>query len=301
MRFRLEYAAVLTVRAIAGIAPWGLVSATGRAMGLVFYALDRKHRRVTLDNLRRAFPSRGERELRAIARGVFAHFGRLLFDLIKFSTLAPAKMLERVEFDGVERVRQAQAQGRGYFMFSGHFGFWEMHALVHGLRLGPLGMLVRPLNNPHLDAMLSRVRQSTGNAVIDRRGGARRVLRELHSNHGVAILIDQHIHTADAVYVDFFERPAATTSMLAQLTLRTGAAAIPVFTVPLADGRYKMIYEHPVPAPRDDSPEEIAAFTQRCTDVLEMYVRRYPDLWLWMHRRWREPDAQKTEPAVAQS
>jgi KDO2-lipid IV(A) lauroyltransferase len=104
----------------------------------------------------------------------------------------------------------------------------------------------------------------------------------------VAVLIDQHIQSADAVYVDFFNRPAATTSALAALALRTGAPVVPVFALPLAGGRFRMVYEHPVRPPRDDDPDAVREFTQRCTDVLEMYVRRYPDLWLWMHRRWRD-------------
>ncbi len=292
-RYRLEQIAVLGVRRLVQVAPWGIVTGTGRVLGRLFYRLDARHRTVTDENLAQAFPSRSPRERRVVAHGVFEHFGRLLFDLIKFSTLPPSEMSRRVEFEGEERVRQAQAQGHGYFIFSGHFGFWELHALVHGVRLGPLGMIVRPLDNPHLDAMLRAVRESTGNTVIDRRGGMRRVLRELKANHGVAILIDQHIHTADAVYVDFFDRVAATTSSLAVLSLRTGAPAIPVFSVPLGSGRYRMIYERPVEPPRDESPEEIVAFTQRCTDVLEMWVRRYPDLWLWMHRRWRDADLPK--------
>lgn len=104
----------------------------------------------------------------------------------------------------------------------------------------------------------------------------------------MAILIDQHIHGPDAMLVDFFDRPAATTTALAALALRTGAPVIPVFAVPVAPGRYRMIYEHAVEAPAEGSPDPIREFTQRCTDVLEMYVRRYPELWLWMHRRWRE-------------
>ena len=133
-----------------------------------------------------------------------------------------------------------------------------------------------------------RCGRSTGNAVIYRRGAIRRVLRALSENQAVAILIDQHIQTADAVYVDFFNRPAATTSALAALALRTGAPVVPVFALPRPGGRFRMVYEHPVDPPRADDPDAIREFTQRCTDVLEMYVRRYPDLWLWMHRRWRD-------------
>jgi KDO2-lipid IV(A) lauroyltransferase len=88
--------------------------------------------------------------------------------------------------------------------------------------------------------------------------------------------------------VNFFQRPAATTSMLAALALRTGAPVVPVFALPLDGGRYRLTYEHPVAPPDADTPDAVREFTQRCTDVLEMYVRRHPSLWLWMHRRWRD-------------
>jgi KDO2-lipid IV(A) lauroyltransferase len=114
------------------------------------------------------------------------------------------------------------------------------------------------------------------------------MLRELAAGRGIAVLIDQHLHSSDAVYVTFFGPPAATTSALAALALRTGAPVIPVFALPLPDGRYRLVYEPPVDPPRADTPDAVHEFTQRCTDVLEMYVRRHPDLWLWMHRRWRE-------------
>jgi Kdo2-lipid IVA lauroyltransferase/acyltransferase len=142
-----------------------------------------------------------------------------------------------------------------------------------------------------LHDLLESVRRRTGNSVIYRRGAIRRVLRALSHNQAVALLIDQHIQSVDAVYVDFFNRPAATTSALAALAMRTGAPVVPVFALPLPRGRFRMVYEHPVAPPREDEPEAIRAFTQRCTDVLEMYVRRYPDLWLWMHRRWRDVDS----------
>ena len=113
-------------------------------------------------------------------------------------------------------------------------------------------------------------------------------MRTLQAGQGVAVLIDQHIMTRDAIYVDFFERPAATTSAVAALALRTGAPVVPVFALPLQGGRYRMIYEHPVAPPAGEPEDAVHEFTQRCTDVLEMYVRRHPELWLWMHRRWRD-------------
>ncbi|HXW04519.1 MAG TPA: lysophospholipid acyltransferase family protein [Vicinamibacterales bacterium] len=291
-RHRLEYLAVSAVVHASRALPMAAVLGLGTLLGRAFYTFDGPHRRLALRNLRAAFPTRDAHECRAIARGMFAHFGRLLTVLLKFSTMTPAQMLARVEFDGEDRVLHAHAQGRGVLLFTGHFGFWEINALVHALALHPMAVLARPLDNPLLHDLLESVRCRTGNSVIYRRGAIRRVLRALEANQAVAVLIDQHIHTADSVYVDFFNRPAATTSALAALALRTGAPVVPVFALPRPGGRFRMVYEHPVDPPRTDDPDAIRAFTQRCTDVLEMYVRRYPDLWLWMHRRWRDVDGQ---------
>jgi KDO2-lipid IV(A) lauroyltransferase len=195
-----------------------------------------------------------------------------------------------VEFDGEERVRRAYGQGKGVLFITGHFGFWELHAVAHPLRFEPIGVLARTLDNTKLNTLLEIIRQRTGNVVIYRQGSIRKVMRLLSEKHGIAILIDQHISSADAVTVEFFERPAATTSAVAAMALRTGAPVVPVFALPSGRGRYRLIYEHPVEPPSQDSEDAVREFTQRCTDVLEMYVRRHPDLWLWMHRRWRATD-----------
>jgi KDO2-lipid IV(A) lauroyltransferase len=288
LRHRFEYALVAAAGWIIGWLPWSVVHHAGRAVGWLVYACDAAHRRVALENLAHAFPGRSLQDRRRIARGVFRHFGAMLFELFKFSKLSPGEMMERVEFEGADRVRQAHAAGHGAFLLTGHFGCWEIHGLVHALHLAPIGVMARPLDNPYLNGLLERVRQSTGNNVIYRRGGIRRTLRALEAGQAVAILIDQHIHGPDAIPVEFFNRPAQTTTALAALAARTGAPVLPVFGIPLGPGRYRMIYEHAVQPPAGDSPDAIRDFTQRCTDVLEMYVRRYPDLWLWMHRRWRE-------------
>jgi KDO2-lipid IV(A) lauroyltransferase len=298
VRHRMEYLAVVSVVAVIRVLPMSAVLAAGTLLGRAFSVLDRGHRRLAIDNLRAAFPVRSESECHAISRQMFSHFGRLLAVLLKFSTMRPEQMLACVEFEGEERVALAHAQGRGVLLYTGHFGFWEINALVHALRLKPMAVLARPLDNPLLHDLLESVRTATGNAVIYRRGAIRRVLRALDANQAVAFLIDQHMQPADAVYVDFFNRPAATTSALAALALRTGAPVVPVFALPLPDGRFRMVYEHAVEPPRPDSEHSITEFTQRCTDVLEMYVRRYPELWLWMHRRWRDVPSGEHVPGM---
>lgn len=288
MKHRLEYLLVRAVGGIVALLPMAAARSIGAALGRVVYVVDRSHRRTAIENLAAAFPGRPASEHRAVARAMFAHFGSLLLELLKFGSYTPEQMLAAVDIEGEERVRQAQQQGRGILFFTGHFGYWEIQAIVHALRGYPVSVLARRLDNPYLHRLLERIRTRTGGAVIYRQGAVRKMLRELASNHSLAVLIDQHLHTPDAVYVDFFQRPAATTSALAALALRTGAAVIPVFALPLPGGRYRLIFEHSVEPPAAGSPDGVREFTQRCTDVLEMYVRRHPELWLWMHRRWRE-------------
>ena len=286
----LEFAAVRLVATIVSLLPMRVVRRCGAALGRLAYALDAAHRRIALENLAAAFPSRPERERRMLVRAMFAHFGSLLLELLKFGTYTPDQMHAAIDVEGEERARQAYQQERGVLFFTGHFGYWEIQAIVEPLHGHPISVLARPLDNARLNEMLERIRTRTGNSVIYRQGAVRKILRELAANHGVALLIDQHLHTPDAVYVDFFRRPAATTSALAALALRTGAPVIPVFALPLPRGRYRLVYEHPVDPPHTDTPDAVREFTQRCTDVLEMYVRRHPELWLWMHRRWRDQD-----------
>jgi KDO2-lipid IV(A) lauroyltransferase len=288
MRYGFEYLVVKTVAVCVRPLPLRVVRKMGEALGLLFCLVDRVHLRIALANLEVAFPKRTAEQRRAIAQAMFRHFGRLLLELLKYASLPGDRQLALVEWEGEERVRLALAQRKGILFCTGHFGFWEQQALAHALKFEPMAVMARPLDNPKLHDLLQRIRTVNGNSVVYRRGAVRKALRLLAEGKSVGILIDQHMTSPDAVYVDFFGRPAATTSTLAALALRTGAPVIPLFAFPLPNGRYRMIYEHPVEPPSHDSPDAVREFTQRCTDVLEMHVRRHPDLWLWMHRRWRD-------------
>jgi Kdo2-lipid IVA lauroyltransferase/acyltransferase len=278
---------VAAVSAVVRLLPPPAVRAAGAALGRVVFLLDGFHRRIALTNIARALPSKPVEERRAVVRGAFSHFGSVLLELLKLGTLDKNELLSLLDCEGEERVRQALAKGNGVLLFTGHFGYWEVGAMALALHVQPISVMARPLDNPYLHGMLERIRTRLGNSVIYRQGAIRRVLQALAANRGVAILIDQHLHTPDAVYVDFFSRPAATTNALAALAMRTGAPVIPAFILPLPRGRYRVIFEHAVEPPLPDATDAVREFTQRCTDVLEMYIRRHPDLWLWMHRRWR--------------
>lgn len=287
LRHRTEYAAVRLVSGVSRALPRWLALRFGAGLGVLFFSFDRRHRQHAIDNLAAGFPQWSQRQCTDMSRRVFVHFGKLLVELMRFDGLSPRDIQARTEIVGLERVQAAYRQGKGVLFFTGHFGFWEVHALAHGALIEPIAVVARPIDNPLVHELLERMRTSTGNVVIQRKGALRRILKALSSNQGVALLIDQHIQPADALIVDFFGRPAATTAALAALAVRTGAPVIPVFALPLPDGRFRLVYEPAVAPPADGTPEELRQFTQRCTNVLEMYVRRYPELWLWMHRRWR--------------
>ena len=290
VRHRLEYLAVLGVRRAVRLVPRGWLIAVGAWMGRVFHRLDGRRRGTALANVRAAFPDRRDAECRAIVRGAFANLGRHVLDVLRFDTMQVDEMMALVEFEGKERVERALAQGRGVMFYTGHFGFWELQIMVHAAHFEPILMVARTLDNPLLEGMIERVRTRVGTRVIPRQGAVRGLLRALLHHQSVGMMIDQHMQDRSAVIVQFFNRPAATTSAIAVLALRTGVPVIPVFALPLPGGRYRMIYEAPVEVPDPDSADAVRVLTQRCTDVLETYVRRHPELWLWMHRRWRAAD-----------
>lgn len=290
-RHRVEYATVRFVVAVVRVLPDAAVRGLGAWIGRLFYALDGRHRRLTISQIQTAFPERSESECRTIARDTFAHFGRSLMTLLEFSAFDHDAIRSRIEFQDFDRLKNAAARGKGVIIFTGHFGYWELYGLVHPLVMPPMSVVARQLDNPLLDAMLERMRRWTGNKVIYKRGAVRRILRALQAGETVAMLVDQYSSDADAVTVEYFGRPASTSSAIASLALRTGASIIPMFALPLDNGRYRIMCEPVVELPPAGSPDAVRQITQQCTSVLETYVRRYPHLWLWMHRRWRRPDA----------
>ncbi len=287
MRHRFEYMIVMVLRMLVRVLPQAARLALGSGLGRGFYILHRRRRELAVANLRAAFPSKPETECLDILRSTFGHFGCHVIALLTFDTMSANEMMKLVDIEGEEHVEQAMARGKGAMFYTGHFGYWELQIMVHAFRFRPIVMVARTLDNPFLERLIERVRTRVGTRVIPRHGAIRGLLRALLDKESVGMMIDQHIQDRSAVTVDFFNRPASTTSAIAALALRTGVPIIPIFALPLPRGRYRMIYESPVAPPTEGDPDPVRTYTKRCTDVLELYVRRYPDLWLWMHRRWR--------------
>lgn len=275
------------------ILPRRVCLALGRALGLLAFRLDSKHRFLAVKNLRLAFGSRmTPAELRRTAGECFARFGRVLADIVKMERLGRERLDSLAELEGGDNLKRALARGRGALLFTGHFGNWEAGSLAVS-RIAPLHVIARRLDNELVEKRLLSLRRRLGARVIYKHRAARSVLEVLRRNEVVAIVIDQNVLRREAVFVDFFGRPAGTTPGLAAFHLKSGAPLLPIFSFPRGDGGYLIRVGPPLETPAGGSPaENTLKITQACTKIIEARVRDAPESWLWFHDRWRSRPAE---------
>ncbi len=294
-RFAWEERAVRAASWLCAWLPRGLVLRLGRALGRLLGDLDRRHIGITRDNLRRAFPEWDETRVRRTARDVYAHFGLMLLDILWLSHRTREEMMALVDLEGGQHLEALRPAGG--MLVTAHLGNWELCGVAHGYLFRPVGVVARPLDNEPLDRRLTSFRQRSGNQVIPKQKALAHILRALRERRDVALLIDQNVQEKDGIFIRFFDRPAAATTVAAALAVKTGCPVVGGHAVLMPDGRYRQIYDPPMYAPSTgDREADIAAMTQALADMMEGWVRETPEQWLWMHRRWKTQPA--AEPAV---
>jgi KDO2-lipid IV(A) lauroyltransferase len=283
--------------------PRRLALAVGRGLGRALGGLDRRHVAIAEENLRHAFPHWDRARRLRTARAVYAHFGRMIFDILWLRGHSREEVLSRLDVVGREHVEKVMAAGRGAMFVTAHLGNWEVIGLAHGWTFGPVTVVARPLDNPALDRRLCAFRTMGGNTVVYKQRALAQVLRTLRGGGAVAILMDQNVQEKDGVFVDFFGRPAATTTVAAALAVKTGCALVPAHTTIGADGRYRVVYEPPLEwTPSGDKQADVARLTQKLTLVIEGWIREAPEQWLWIHRRWKtQPRNERSAFSTQQS
>jgi KDO2-lipid IV(A) lauroyltransferase len=294
-QLRVEAAAAAAVGALVRVLPRRAVLALGAGLGRLWAAADRRHVAIAVQNLALAFPEWSEARRAQTARAVYAHFGRVLLDLLWMRGRSQDEILALVDMEGLDHAARAHAAGRGTVFVCAHFGGWEIHGLTYPWLTGrPIGMIVRALDNPELDRRLCELRAMSGNSIFYKQRALQQVLKRLREGGSVAILVDQNVQEQDGIFVDFFGRPAATTTVAAALAVKTGCMLIPSHAELLPDGRYHGVCDPPIEwTPTGDRARDIAGLTQKMTTIIEGWVRQHPEQWLWMHRRW------KTQPPSA--
>jgi KDO2-lipid IV(A) lauroyltransferase len=258
-------------------------------LGSGAYYFSSRLRRTGRRNLELAFPELREEERRRLLRGCFESLGRLLGVFSQFATANRETLESLIECEGLEHIEAARARGRGVILFTGHVGAWELTSFALSLFGHPLSFLVRRIDNPKIEKLVDRLRERLGNRTIDKRSAAREMLQTLQVGGTLGILVDLNTLDREGIFVDFFGVAASTTFMLAKLALRTDAAVLPVFA-PWDSKRRRFLLkiDEPLSVERTGNDEDdVRRLTQLFTDVVERYVRRYPDQWLWIHRRWK--------------
>ncbi len=289
VRERLEYAALWLLLKTVGAMPRPLARFAGERTAAFLLWVRPRLRRLAMANLRLAFPDWSDTQRRRVIRGMVRQLGWMGAEFARFPRYSRENIGRVVLLEGFEHFALAQARGKGVLFLTGHMSAWELAPFAQALYGNPLHFLVRAIDNPRVEALVNRYRCRSGNSPIEKNQSARAVLKVLAAGGTVGVLADHNTLLSEGVFVRFFGIPACTTAGLARFALHTGAAVVPGFLHWEAGlGKYKLRFEPAVELIHTgDEEADIRENTQRFTKIVEEYVRRYPDQWVWLHRRWR--------------
>jgi KDO2-lipid IV(A) lauroyltransferase len=266
----------------------GLALRAGTALGLFWFHILRFRRREVEAALERAL-GLPEPQRRDLARANFVHYGRLVLEFLRLPNVVRDGTTGLVTFHGREHLDQALAGGKGVLLLGGHIGNYDLLAVAVALQGYPLTIVSKSLRNKAVEKVWMSQRAASGLHIALHRNTLREIVKALRHNGAVGFVIDQHART-DAVVVDFFDRPAATLRSLATIAERTGAPVVPIVAIRQEDGSHEVTIGPPVPLEVvGDADANARHNTQRFTAILEAEIRRHPDQWTWMHRRWKVP------------
>jgi KDO2-lipid IV(A) lauroyltransferase len=287
IRHQIEYLLIRGVGTLVQILPYKASIFIGSLLGDLAFSMFRIRRKITRDNLKRAFDQTyTEKEFREIARQAYRNIARGFVEYAMFPVLKK-KLDKLVEFEGLENFDKALKDKKGAVVVAGHFGSWELMGAATRQRGYPIDFLVGEQHNLMVDNLMNKYRQLMGIGIIKMGVATRGVIKALRNNRFVAMLSDQHAGNDGAV-VDFFGHPASTPKGPAAFALKTSAPIIMAFIIRKNNGKQRIILEEPIKIQESNNKEkDIKRLTQTYTSLLEDYIRRYPDHWFWPHRRWR--------------
>jgi len=297
MREWLEFAAVWLILRGLGVLPRLVARSLAVAVTRVLYALLPKLRKTAEVNLRIAFPDWSDAQRKAVIRGMVWNLGWMAAEFARFPRYTKENIQAVVSLDGHENFLEGHRRGRGVLYLTGHIGAWELSSFAHALYGFPLHYMARPIENGRIDALINSYRCSSGNEPIFKNESARAMLKILKQKGTIGILADQNTMPSEAAFVDFFGKAASTTTGIARLALHTDAAVVPGYAVwDEAMRKYRLRFEPPVELIRTgDEERDVLENTQKFTKVLEEIIRKYPDQWTWVHRRWNtRPEGERS-------
>jgi Kdo2-lipid IVA lauroyltransferase/acyltransferase len=289
LKNNLIYYSARFLMALMALLPYAWMPPLGRLFGGIVFRLAGGERRKTLESLHTAFPDLGPNEARRLALAAWKNIGRNLFELVRWRNWSRGKILAQIaRVEGWDNVEKAFQRGKGVFLVTGHLGNWELLGGYLGSH-HRASAVAQQLYDPRFDELINRFRiEKLGAIAMIKRGLALRgILQALKENQGLLVLCDQDTGQ-DGVFAPFFGKLAWTQSGVARIAQKSGAALVPAFMVRGADGRFELHAEKEIKFPKSgDKEKDVLEATRRITEVIERYVRAYPDQWVWMHERWK--------------
>ena len=294
---RCEYVFIRSLLVLFRLLPFPLAFRIGEAIGWLLYHCDRAHRRIGLTNLALAFPYKSEAECQQILRESLRNLGRLVVEFCHMQTLTKDNISEWVGFADSAQWQEllTRSQNTGALILTGHFGNWELFAYAHACYGFPVHIIHRRLRNGFIDDLIVQERERCGNHVIRKTTAGMEVFRAMRQKALVVAAVDQNASGRMGVFVPFFSRLASTSTGLAGLALASNVPVVPAFLIrETGTWRHHIVVLPPVEPVRTGNQEaDLRATTAKFTEVFQQMVERYPDHWLWIHKRWkRRPDGE---------
>ncbi len=274
-------------RGVAGL-PLGSALAFGRGLGWVFGSLIRYHRRDAREALKRSFPEMTPAAIEKIIRSMYSHLGMNIIESARMASLKDSYVKQHIRCTGTEIVEKVLSEGRGALALTAHVGNWEIASALLPRILGiKMSIVAKPIKGRGLDSYVRETRSRFGLQILSAKGSYRDCLRALRENQLIGFVLDQNMIRREGEFVEFFGRPACTTLGLAHLAARTGAPVIPIFARRYDTASHEIKIYPPLEPPRDKERESLIEATKKYTAFIEQVIRRHPEQWIWIHRRWR--------------
>jgi KDO2-lipid IV(A) lauroyltransferase len=260
----------------------------GKSLAILFYYISPRHRKVTLKNLEIAFPEKGKKWRLKTAKNCYRFFGKMIADIIAFNRLKPQGLRKLIyKIEGEQYFKEAYDDGKGILVMASHFGNWEFLSLGASAAGYKVAVIARYSDNPLLEKELHRCRTTSGGVVIYKKNAIKNMIRYIKSGFLIGFLADQNQIAQEGVFVDFFGKKASATPTLAMMSLKYNIPIIPSYCIPEGKKKYKLVFEAPIEIKKSGNyKKDIQDLTQKCSLYLENLIKKYPEYWLWMHKKW---------------
>ena len=289
LQTNLEYFAARLILCGLGILPPSLAMWCGRMIGKLTFLIAGKLRRTGERNLLLAFPEKSASERTELLRGCFESLGRDLGLFAQMTTRKRETLRNLFDFAGLEHLEAAQALGKGVILYTAHLGAWELTSFSLSVIGHPFAFLVRRIDNPKVEVFVDKTRTRFGNQTVDKLSAARSMIKIVKSGEVLGLLPDLNALNEEGIFVDFFGVPASTNFVIAKLSLRTNSPVVPMFA-PWDNKRQKFsVYVEPQISIESsgNEDEDVRRLTAKISERIETNIRRFPEQWLWIHKRWK--------------